>query len=235
MKQAPAIVIQNNTGSTIPINLLTTAAPDATLNAVNQYNWNVCSQLYVNLTTVTVQARLATDLTFTTYQANILTQSLDGVLAALNSLGIGTFVSGNISGVPNIIVRNDSFVYGSLSINNSSASNTISFQWLFTLNSPVGFSRIQVADLTQATLLFASFPNVFSGSQTAAGVVAGDTIQFQYVINSVGAFSGSATLLKNGCLVQSISWTSGGGGSGPQMTVTYDRVEDLYEFLVTVN
>src|SRR3954469_22918177 len=96
MKGTAIIVVQNNTDSVVPISLGNSIAqPGDTINAVTGYAWNVCSLLYVNLTTVNIQARLVSAAQFTSYTAIIEDQSLNGVINALNSLNIGTFFFGN--------------------------------------------------------------------------------------------------------------------------------------------
>lgn len=209
-------------------------AANSSQSGNTQYAFNVCGQLFIELTTVSIDADFQGQ-GAQTLTANISAQSLAGVLAALNTLGVGQFVTEVIAGKTNIVTYSNVYVFSNLNINDNSTSTTINFDWDFTFNTPVGIYSIQVVNITQGIPILLQ-PNQPSGSvQNAAGVTKGDTVDFSFIAISAGPFNGTVSIYKNGCLQETTPFTGAGGGSGPVLTITYDRDPDVYTFVVVVD
>lgn len=226
----PTIVIKNNTTVSLPVALFKNpAAPDNFVNAGNKYSWNVCSFLFLQLTTVQVQARFGDSGSFEQFTADIAAQSISGVLNALNSLGIGYFYQEEIDGETNISVNSDSYEYSELNINDNSAdtSTTVGFEFVFIVEDP-GFTF----DLNIDGSSPPGYPTFNQISQIQiSSVLNGRGAEMEFVAGFTDSHTGVMTLYKNGCIIEQTSFD----GNSVSFTTTYDRNIDIFSVIINVN
>jgi hypothetical protein len=125
---AITVTIQNNTSSSQQVNLLGSPFnPLDTSNAKTQYVWNITALVFTTETQLTLQYRNEEDPYWSNYLAGLPMQNADGVVAALNALGIGYFCK-VISGINTYIeTYNDDYVFGDMNIFPTSAQLQYSF------------------------------------------------------------------------------------------------------------
>lgn len=111
------LIVRNNTTVIQPIQLGIAPSDFSGINATTSYNWNVTSQNFNDLTTLSLTYSL--NGSTTTVQTNISDSSLTGVIAALNSLNVGRFWSYTEGGNTYITTYNDFVTYDDLTINNN--------------------------------------------------------------------------------------------------------------------
>lgn len=225
-KRRPTFIIKNNTSSVIPVELFKNPqAPSSPINGSLTYTWNICSILLTDLTTVVIQARLNTQSAFTSYSANIAISSLAGLLAALNSIGIGFFYSQIIDGELSIVVNSSEYIYSDLDINDSDIADTASFCYeiVFNVSDPAyvfivyvnGFNQYQAFNLSQDC--------------NTVPAINGDVLKFETTFTN--SHSGTILLYKNGCLISSSPFT----GIIADVSTDFGRNGDLYSVVVNVN
>lgn len=139
MSKAITIAIKNNTTIVQAVQLGITPNVFSGINATTQYRWDITSQNLNDLTTIEVTYVL-NGLT-TTVSADIQSDSVDGIISALNGLGVGTFWSTTSGGSTFINTYNDFITYTNLVINNAHnieievaaiIGTTLSFELLLT-------------------------------------------------------------------------------------------------------
>ncbi len=105
------IYTKNNTGADINIDLFNSGAIRGTFNSPITFSSDLTSADF-NSASVSINVRSNASANFITYSANILTASIQGVVDALNSLGIGLFWAiGNT-----IVTANSLYTYGELTM-----------------------------------------------------------------------------------------------------------------------
>lgn len=108
-----SIVLKNNTSSTILADILgspTNLKDNA--NAKTSYSYNLAGETY-GTNEISIQFRTTTSQWFQSATLHLNSQNIEGVVYALNQLGIGTwFVSGT-----SVVTYNDDYVFGQLLIN----------------------------------------------------------------------------------------------------------------------
>lgn len=112
------VTIKNNTDSERPIEVLQNAYLNSFFNTSTQYKYNITAQDYSHVDSVSIQVK-TTGSDYETYTALLPTNDPSGVVAALNTMGIGTFYEDEDSGQIYIITDNDQFIYGDLDIFNA--------------------------------------------------------------------------------------------------------------------
>lgn len=118
-----SINITNNTNGTIPLNIMGNPADLADIgNQTTQYRWDVTGLTFGTENFVSVDYRANALPNFTTYVAPLLIQSVQGVLDALNGLGIGSFFSYTSGGNTYITNYNNDYVFGDVNIYDNSGS-----------------------------------------------------------------------------------------------------------------
>lgn len=88
-------------------------------NTQPKYEWDVTSFTFTSEQTVSIQYQLIGASTFTTVTAAITTNTFAGVVAALNSLNIGSFYTYTSGGNTYIAVYSEVYVYQNLNIYDS--------------------------------------------------------------------------------------------------------------------
>lgn len=101
----------------LPIELFNIASITSPVNQRKQYNWDVTAQDFSAVTSVTMQYKTSASDAFSSKTVALPTKDTQGLLQALNSMGIGIFFSYTATGVLYISVLNDKIIYGSLDIN----------------------------------------------------------------------------------------------------------------------
>jgi hypothetical protein len=114
------LVAKNNTGSEIQLSMLNIGGASGFFNSRTQYGWNITPEDFTVDDFIAIQVRSAGSSSFTTYTAQVLTQSAQGIVDALNSLGVGIFYTATSGGSVYIYTNNDEFVYGDLTTQTAS-------------------------------------------------------------------------------------------------------------------
>lgn len=173
--------IQNNTDVPQQISIMGSPFnPLDTANAKTEYRWDLTAFTFTTETNVSLQYRPATFSSFSLYQSILSTININGVLFALNALGIGYFYTYTSAGSTYIATYNDNNVFGNLSIY-SSTSPQINYN--FNASTVTGGS-VNV-DVNAVNVLSVANPAVQTGTVSAS---AGDTVKFY----------GNGTLTPNG-------------------------------------
>jgi len=85
-------------------------------NATTEYKWDLTGFVFTTEYYVTLQYRDINSATFSLFTQNLAAITLDGVVAALNLLGIGFFYHYTTGGSTFISTSNNNYVFGDLSI-----------------------------------------------------------------------------------------------------------------------
>jgi len=113
--------VQSNVDYPTTINVLGNPFnPLDTSNATTEYRWNLTSFSFTNENKLTLEYRQSSATIFSVYYTTIFALNVNGVVSALNSLGIGFFTSYVESGSTYITTYNQNFVFGLLNIFNPS-------------------------------------------------------------------------------------------------------------------
>lgn len=117
MKKAITIAIKNNTTVVQAVQIGIPPNVFSGINATTQYRWNITSQNLNDLTTIELTYVLNGQTT--TVSADITSDSVNGIIDALNSLNVGSFWSTTSGGNTFIHTYNDFITYTNLVINNN--------------------------------------------------------------------------------------------------------------------
>ena len=155
-KEYIAINIKNNTNGTIPMSIMSNPSNLTDIsNQTTEYSWDVTSLSITTENTIIIEYRPNALADFTSYSTPLLTPSLQGVLDALNTLGIGSFFSTTSGGNTYIKNYDNDYVFGQLDVFDSSGT---SVTWNVNCIGTTGNNDIQVG------LLFISQPNPYTAS-----------------------------------------------------------------------
>lgn len=163
--------IANNTNGIIPVSLMGNYADlSDNANQTTEYRYNVTGLLFTNENVVAIQYKLNNATTYTNYQVPLTNQSLQGVLDALNSLGIGSFFTFTSGGNTYISNYDDIYSFGNLNIYNSS---TPILNYYFNTTTVSGYG-IGI-DVNLVNQVSSANPSTLTGS---LNVVGGDSVDF---------------------------------------------------------
>ena len=157
-----SVVFTNTTNGTVPISVMGNPANLAdNCNATTQTQWNVTSLVFTNENFVSVQYGLIGS-TYLLFTAPLTTLTLQGVLDALNTLGIGQFFVTTSGG--NTFINNyaDGYEFGVLNIYSSVVPQ---FTYNIETSAAGGNTSVDVNFVTQLT---ANNPTTVSGTITTA-------------------------------------------------------------------
>ncbi len=116
----PTVTIINNTGLTLPVTLFKTSRGNPYQGQFTGYNWDVSCEGYLTRRQVLIEARpVGSSDPFTFLEAIAVTATLQGIIDALNSLGIGyfSFTGGSTLGSQtNIIAETSTYELGQLAM-----------------------------------------------------------------------------------------------------------------------
>lgn len=112
-----SLAIQNNTNATIPISIMGNPSNLADIsNQTREFQWNLTGFSFSTENQVSIDYRPNALVDFTTYNAPLLALTIQGVLDALNGLGIGSFFTYTSGGNTYISNYNNDYVFGELNI-----------------------------------------------------------------------------------------------------------------------
>jgi len=154
--------IQSNVNYPVRIDIL--GNPYNTLdttNATTEYQWDVTSFTFTNESYVVIQYQINGASSFSSYTAMIPSQNLQGVVDALNGLGIGYFNTYTQGGQTYISTYNDNYTFGQLNIYAPSVINP-AFFYGTGFDSPV----MAVATQTDGKIVCGGFFTSYNGSPT---------------------------------------------------------------------
>lgn len=147
-KHALYFLITNNTSGVIPVSLLNSFLPyNNTFNQTTRYAWNVSSVTYSPLT-FSLQARFSSSSSFQTFSGSLAAGNINALVAALNSLNIGTFWSETSGASSFIVTWNDAAIYGNLTVGAASVVQ-VDLGWQNNTTVAGGNLRIDVNAVTQ--------------------------------------------------------------------------------------
>ena len=109
--------VQSNVNYPVRIDILGNPYnPLDTVNATTEYQWDVTSFTFTNESYVVIQYQINGAPTFSTYVSILPSQTIQGVVDALNGLGIGFFNTYTQLGQTYISTYNDNYTFGQLNI-----------------------------------------------------------------------------------------------------------------------
>jgi hypothetical protein len=157
-------------------------------NQFTEYSWDITS-IANNIgiyDLVSFESRTNPTLPFITYSASILSNSLSGIVTALNSLQIASFYYEVIGGNTYIRTYNDSLEFGQLNIIDTASS---SFSFFYSISIPYAFAGDGGTQITSSgtfdTGVLAN-PQTVPTTNATSLVATGETITVAGVTPSVG-------------------------------------------------
>jgi len=108
-------------------------------NQFTEYSWDITS-IATNIgiyDSVSIESRTTPTLPFITYTASILSNSLSGIVTALNTLQIASFYYEVVGGNTYIRTYNDQLEFGQLNIIDTAAST---FSFFYSISIPYAFA-----------------------------------------------------------------------------------------------
>jgi hypothetical protein len=113
----------------------------STSSNTQKYTWNVTSFTFLGQETVSIEQKLVGASSFTISIAPITTLTFQGVCDALNTLGVGTFITYSSGGNTYIAVYSLTYVFGALDIYNGTNILTLTFNGnTFPVSTPTNVS-----------------------------------------------------------------------------------------------
>lgn len=155
--------VQSNVDYPTTINVLGNPFnPLDTSNATTQYRWNLTSFSFTNENLVQLQYKTNNATNYSLFYGTLASQTLQSVIASLNTLGLGFFNTFTQSGSTYITTYNNNITFGLLNI----YSNTIPYlTYSWNLSGAGGKAEILVNAVPQVT---DNSPIVTSGNVTLA-------------------------------------------------------------------
>ncbi len=126
------LTIINNTNTSQQVNLFGNPSLTDTSNAKTEYRWNFTSFVFTGENAVSIEYKLNGAAAFSNFTYDLPAQSLDGVVAALDNLGIGYFSTYTELGQTYVGTYNDNYTFGDLSIGTSAFLITEGFDFIMT-------------------------------------------------------------------------------------------------------
>lgn len=194
-----SINLENTTTAVIDVSIMGNPTDLADVcNATTEYRWNVTGITFSTENRVSVQYRASNIVDFTLFTAVLQEQSVNGVVSALNTLGIGSFFTYTSGGNTYISNYDNQYVFGVINIFQQGIPQFIynvnlvgaggivgvdvNFVNQLTLNSPVVQSGafntmsgyyLQIGGTTTNSLTqVVTFQNITTGSSYYLGVIA---------------------------------------------------------------
>lgn len=107
-------MVNNTTNATLRFPVF--QVDDPSPNSVREFRWNIATELFSNVKRVRLEAKPNAEPNFNLVTVNVVLSTLQGVLDALNTLGIGVFYSIEDGGDPYIVVPSDTIEFGEMDI-----------------------------------------------------------------------------------------------------------------------
>lgn len=123
-KEYISINIKNNTNGNIPMSIMSNPSNLGDIsNQTTEYSWDVTSLSITTEDYISIEYRPNALNDFTSYTTQLINPTLQGVLDALNTLGIGSFFSTTSGGNTYIKNYDNDYVFGQLDIYDSSGTS----------------------------------------------------------------------------------------------------------------
>lgn len=123
-KEYISINVKNNTNGKIPMSIMGNPANLIDIsNQTTEYSWDVTSLSITTEDYISIEYRPNALNDFTSYTTQLINPTLQGVLDALNTLGIGSFFSTTSGGNTYIKNYDNDYVFGELDIYDSSGTS----------------------------------------------------------------------------------------------------------------
>jgi hypothetical protein len=138
-----SLTVKNNTASALNIELMAGMASMANnVNARTRYQYDITGESF-DADEISIQVKASGPVAFETFTAPLLQNNLAGVIAALNSLGFGTWIGETSGSTVMVVIYHDQLIFGDLNISLAqSASFDINYadtdygSLIFQLNGP---------------------------------------------------------------------------------------------------
>lgn len=157
-------------------------------NQFTEYSWDITS-IATNIgiyDSVSIESRTSPTLPFITYTASILSNSLSGIVTALNTLQIASFYYEVVGGNTYIRTYNDQLEFGQLNIIDTAAST---FAFFYSISIPYAFAGDGGTQISSSgtfnTGLLAN-PQTVATTNATSLVATGETITVAGATPSVG-------------------------------------------------
>lgn len=122
MKETLSFTIQNNLPYIVPISILgNNANANDNTNSNTRYRWDFSSYSPTNENFIRIQYRSVNEVSFRTATVPLVDSSINSVLAAINSLNIGTFYLVQSGASTFIENYNSNYVFGNFDVYNPSS------------------------------------------------------------------------------------------------------------------
>ena len=157
-------------------------------NQFTEYSWDITS-IATNIgiyDSVSIESRTSPTLPFITYTASILSNSLSGIVTALNTLQIASFYYEVVGGNTYIRTYNDQLEFGQLNIIDTAAST---FAFFYSISIPYAFAGdggTQISSSGTFNTGILANPQTVATTNATSLVATGETITVAGVTPSVG-------------------------------------------------
>jgi len=157
-------------------------------NQFTEYSWDITS-IATNIgiyDSVSIESRTSPTLPFITYTASILSNSLSGIVTALNTLQIASFYYEVVGGNTYIRTYNDQLEFGQLNIIDTAAST---FSFFYSISIPYAFAGdggTQISSSGTFNTGILANPQTVATTNATSLVATGETITVAGVTPSVG-------------------------------------------------
>lgn len=118
MKANPTFVIKNNTPVSQDLSVFNNTGDQGVINQTREFRFNMQCEGFSGTNNVRIRSKLNSESVYTTYNVPISDPDLQNTVTALNTLGIGEFISYTEDDVPYISVYNNERQYTSLQLLN---------------------------------------------------------------------------------------------------------------------
>lgn len=114
-RENPTVIVKNNTGADVPVQLFQYGGIPSSNNATRQFRYATPASVFVAASMVSIQVRSSSSQPYRTYSAPVATPTPQAVVEALNGLNLGTsWYTKEIGGDTYILTDNDSLEFGDL-------------------------------------------------------------------------------------------------------------------------
>lgn len=155
-----------------PYNLLDTS------NATTEYAWNITALTFTNQNTLTLQYKINSAPSFSTYTSDLNSANIQAVVNALNGLGIGYFNSYVSGGQTYISTYNDNYAFGQLNIYSTLPSLS------YSVNMPTLGSAFRICDANNNPPFLVNLTGSFTQSGIIDNIYVGEQIQYRIGSNT---------------------------------------------------
>jgi hypothetical protein len=222
-KEYISINIKNNTNGKIPMSIMSNPSNLTDIsNQTTEYSWDVTTLSITTENIVVIEYRPNALVDFDSYSTPLLTPSLQGVLDALNTLGIGSFFSTTSGGNTYIKNYDNDYVFGQLDVFDSTGTVVT---WNVNCIGTTGNNDVQCG------FFFISQSNPYNASTTVPVSFSGQQVDITGVTSNQ-----PSTKIKIKNLTTNTFILNTGLGSGVAYTYSFNAIYgnayliDIYDF-----